>query len=56
MDNYQVIISGLGPTGLTLAHMLGMRGHSVLVLEREPVFYGNARAVYTDDECLRIFY
>lgn len=55
MDNYQVIISGLGPTGLTLAHMLGMRGHSVLVLEREPVFYGNARAVYTDDECLRIF-
>jgi len=27
----------------------------VLVLEREPEFYGNARAVYTDDECMRIF-
>jgi 3-(3-hydroxy-phenyl)propionate hydroxylase len=25
------------------------------VLEREPLFYGNARAVYTDDECMRIF-
>lgn len=51
----EVVISGLGPTGLVLAHMLGMRGHRVVVLEREPVFYGNARAVYTDDECMRIF-
>ena len=50
-----VVISGLGPTGLTLAHLLGRRGISVLVLEREPRFYGNARAVYTDDECMRIF-
>ena len=50
-----VVISGLGPTGLVLAHILGQRGHSVVVLEREPVFYGNARAVYTDDECMRIF-
>lgn len=50
-----VVISGLGPTGLVLAHMLGMRGHNVVVLEKEPKFYGNARAVYTDDECMRIF-
>ncbi|AXQ27929.1 bifunctional 3-(3-hydroxy-phenyl)propionate/3-hydroxycinnamic acid hydroxylase [Solimonas sp. K1W22B-7] len=54
-DTVEVIIAGLGPTGLVLAHMLGMRGHRVVVLEREPVFYGNARAVYTDDECMRIF-
>lgn len=50
-----VAIVGLGPTGLVLAHTLGLAGHRVLVLEREPVFYGNARAVYTDDECMRIF-
>lgn len=50
-----VVIAGLGPTGLTLAHCLGLRGHKVLVLEREPKFYGNARAVYTDGECMRIF-
>lgn len=50
-----VIISGLGPTGLTLAHLLGRRGYQILILEREPVFYGNARAVYTDDECMRVF-
>ena len=55
VDTFDVVIVGLGPTGLTLAHALGRRGRSVLVLEREPEFYGNARAVYTDDECMRIF-
>ncbi len=54
-QDFDVVVTGLGPTGLTLAHCLGMRGHRVLVLEREPQFYGNARAVYTDDECMRIF-
>ena len=29
-----VVISGLGPTGLTLAHLLGKRGLSDVVLER----------------------
>ncbi|PJZ25673.1 3-(3-hydroxyphenyl)propionate hydroxylase [Leptospira hartskeerlii] len=52
---YDVAIVGLGPTGLTLAHILGKRGLNIIVLEKEPVFYGNARAVYTDDECLRVF-
>jgi 3-(3-hydroxy-phenyl)propionate hydroxylase len=50
-----VVVAGLGPTGLVLSHMLGMRGHRVVVLEKEPKFYGNARAVYTDDECMRVF-
>ncbi|MCA0243442.1 MAG: bifunctional 3-(3-hydroxy-phenyl)propionate/3-hydroxycinnamic acid hydroxylase [Proteobacteria bacterium] len=53
--DHEVVIVGLGPTGLVLAHALGQRGIDVLVLEREPAFYGNARAVYTDGECLRIF-
>ncbi|WP_265443580.1 bifunctional 3-(3-hydroxy-phenyl)propionate/3-hydroxycinnamic acid hydroxylase [Flexivirga meconopsidis] len=52
--DYDVCVVGLGPTGLTMAHLLGLRGVKVLVLEREPEFYGMARAVYTDDECLRI--
>ncbi|TGL49522.1 bifunctional 3-(3-hydroxy-phenyl)propionate/3-hydroxycinnamic acid hydroxylase [Leptospira wolffii] len=52
---YDVAIIGLGPTGLTLAHILGKRGLRIVVLEKEPVFYGNARAVYTDDECMRVF-
>ncbi|GAB2530057.1 bifunctional 3-(3-hydroxy-phenyl)propionate/3-hydroxycinnamic acid hydroxylase MhpA [Nocardia heshunensis] len=53
--DYEVVIVGLGPTGLTLANLLGRRGVRVLVLEREPEFYGLARAVYTDDEGMRIF-
>ena len=55
MNQYDVAIAGLGPSGLTLAHALARRGVSVLILEREPEFYGNARAVYTDDEALRVF-
>lgn len=54
-NDFDVAIVGLGPTGLTLGHCLGQRGHRVLMLEREPQFYGNARAVYTDGECMRIF-
>lgn len=54
VETVDVVISGLGPTGATLAHLLGGRGLSVVVLEREPTFYGNARAVYTDDECMRV--
>ncbi len=54
MTDHDVCIVGLGPTGLAMAHLLAERGVSVLVLEREPEFYGMARAVYTDDECLRI--
>lgn len=51
----QIAIIGLGPTGLMLAHLLARRGLTVTVLERDHEFYGRARAVYTDDECLRIF-
>ncbi|BDU00953.1 bifunctional 3-(3-hydroxy-phenyl)propionate/3-hydroxycinnamic acid hydroxylase [Nocardia sputorum] len=50
-----VVVVGLGPTGLTLANLLGRRGVRVLALEREPEYYGLARAVYTDDEGMRIF-
>ena len=52
---FDVAIIGMGPTGLILANILGQAGQQVLVLEREPKFYGNARAVYTDDECMRVY-
>lgn len=51
---HDVCIVGLGPTGLVMAHLMAERGLRVLVLEREPEYYGMARAVFTDDECLRI--
>lgn len=53
--DHEVVIVGLGPTGLTLANLLGRRGIDALVLEREPEYYGMARAVYTDDEGMRVF-
>ncbi|WP_414676258.1 bifunctional 3-(3-hydroxy-phenyl)propionate/3-hydroxycinnamic acid hydroxylase [Limnobacter sp.] len=52
---FDVAIVGMGPTGLILANILGQAGLQVLVLERESKFYGNARAVYTDDECMRVY-
>jgi 3-(3-hydroxy-phenyl)propionate hydroxylase len=52
---FDVAIIGMGPTGLILANILGQHGLQVLVMEREPKFYGNARAVYTDDECMRVY-
>lgn len=54
MTETDVAIIGLGPTGLPLAHMLGQRGHRVTVLERNREFYGQARAAYADDECMRL--
>ena len=44
-----------GTDGPHLAHLWVAMVLRVLVLEREPEFYGNARAVYTDDEALRVF-
>gem|GEM_PF-5658545 len=33
---YEVIITGAGPVGLTLANLLGHRGVRTLVLEKKP--------------------
>lgn len=33
---YDVCVVGLGPTGLVMAHLLALRGLTVLALEREP--------------------
>ncbi|MDP3339220.1 bifunctional 3-(3-hydroxy-phenyl)propionate/3-hydroxycinnamic acid hydroxylase [Frigidibacter sp.] len=55
MDHYDVAIVGLGPTGATLAHLLGQCGLQVLVLEREGAAYHLPRAVHFDAEVMRVF-
>lgn len=50
---YSVIIVGAGPTGLTLANLLGAHGIDVLLVERNPATVGEPRAVSIDDESLR---
>jgi 3-(3-hydroxy-phenyl)propionate hydroxylase len=50
---YEVVVVGAGPTGLTLANLLAAEGVSVLVLERNPSTVQEPRAVSIDDESLR---
>ena len=51
---YDVAIVGLGPTGATLANLLGAAGLSVLVLEKEAGIFPLPRAIHFDGEVLRI--
>jgi 3-(3-hydroxy-phenyl)propionate hydroxylase len=52
---FDVIVVGLGPTGAMLANLMGLRGHSVLCVERDPDVYYAPKAVHFDDEIMRIF-
>lgn len=54
-QQYDVAIIGYGPTGVTAANMLGARGLSVLVVERDTEIYSRARAISTDEEVVRIW-
>jgi 3-(3-hydroxy-phenyl)propionate hydroxylase len=50
---FPVVIVGAGPTGLTLANLLGVYGVPTLLIERHPGTVGEPRAVSIDDESLR---
>lgn len=52
---YDVAVIGFGPSGATLANLLGLCGLDVLVLEREATPYPLPRAVHFDDEVMRVF-
>ncbi|MCI4661190.1 MAG: bifunctional 3-(3-hydroxy-phenyl)propionate/3-hydroxycinnamic acid hydroxylase [Neomegalonema sp.] len=54
-EEFDVAIIGYGPTGATLAHLLGDCGLKVLVLEREAAAYHLPRAVHFDAEVMRVF-
>jgi 3-(3-hydroxy-phenyl)propionate hydroxylase len=52
-SHYPVIIVGAGPTGLTLANLLGEYGVRCLLVERNTTTVKEPRAVSIDDESLR---
>src|SRR3954469_8936820 len=51
---YDVAIVGYGPVGQTLAILLGQRGWTVGVFEKQPAAYPLPRAVHFDHEVARI--
>jgi 3-(3-hydroxy-phenyl)propionate hydroxylase len=54
-ERVDVAIVGAGPTGVTLARMLGLRGVRVALLERHVGVLPMPRAVHIDGETLRMF-
>lgn len=53
--DFDVIVAGGGPTGVTLAALLAQRGVSVLVVEKEAAIYPLPRAAHIDHETMRVF-
>jgi 3-(3-hydroxy-phenyl)propionate hydroxylase len=54
VNNFDVIIVGCGPTGATLAGLLGQAGIRVAVFDRLPDLYPLPRAIGLDHETMRI--
>ena len=54
-QQYDVAIVGLGPTGVTLAHVLGRAGLRVVVYEQSTAPYSQPRACHLDAEIARVF-
>lgn len=50
-----VLISGYGPTGATLACLLGRRGYRVQIIDQATAIYDKPRAITADQEALRVF-
>lgn len=53
-NDYDIAIVGYGPVGQTLAILLGQRGWTVAVFEKQPKAYPMPRAVHFDHEVARI--
>lgn len=54
VEDFDVVVVGLGPVGATLAHLLGLHDVRTLVLDREGAAYHLPRAVHFDDEIMRV--
>lgn len=55
MIQTDVLITGLGPVGVTLANLLGQQGIRVLAVERDTAVYPLPRAAHFDAEIMRVW-
>lgn len=55
MIETDVLISGLGPVGATLANLLGQQGLKVIAVERDTEVYPLPRAAHFDAEIMRVW-
>ena len=53
--DFQVAVIGCGPIGALLANLLGRRGISVCVIEKQAKPFGLPRAIHFDGEAMRAF-
>ena len=49
-----IAIIGAGPIGLRLANLLGVRGLSVRVIEKQAQYYDLPCAIHFDGEAMRV--
>ena len=54
-QTFDVVIVGCGPIGALLANLLGRRGISVCVVEKQATPFGLPRAIHFDGEAMRAF-
>lgn len=50
-----ILVVGYGPSGATVANLLGKRGYRVIVADQAATIYDKPRAITADQEALRIF-
>jgi len=55
MENIDVILVGCGPTSAVLANLLAPYGWRIAIFEKDVEIYDLPRAVFFDDEIMRIF-
>ena len=53
--DYDIIISGYGPAGATIANLMGKRGYSVAVIDQFEAIFDKPRAITADQEVMRVF-
>ena len=52
---FDVAIIGYGPTGATIANLLGLEGIKTVVIERDADIFDQPRAIGFDHETMRVF-